>query len=85
MSFVDDLNWRMSDSELFEEEKRKINSYVLNIITAIKEQCMVNRHKHVLRGYFCQENGWNYHWEGLDPGPKNAVTYKGIFVSEKDN
>lgn len=85
MSFVDDLNWKMSDNELAEEEDKAIKVYVSNIISAIKKQCMENRDKNALRGYFCRENGWEYQWEGLRPGAKSAVTYSGIFISEKDD
>ena len=52
MSFVDDLNKRVSYDELLEAEEKYIKNYSLQVLNAIKYSCLENKTKHSLSGYY---------------------------------
>lgn len=83
MSFVDDLNRRVSNEELIKEEEKQIERDLDNIISVIKGECWSRRYVHKLKGY--------YGWDGWDNKNilvqefENAVTFNGIFRSSYDS
>ena len=52
MSFVDDLNKRVSYNELLKVEEEYINNFSSNVLNAIKYSCVNNKTKHSLSGYY---------------------------------
>ena len=57
MSFVDDLNKRVSYDELLEAEEKYIKNYSLQVLNAIKYSCMKYKTQHSLSGYYGR---WDY-------------------------
>lgn len=51
-SFVDELNNRVSENDLINEENRVIEFYTKQIIGALKYSCQKNKIKHQLSGYY---------------------------------
>ena len=52
MSFVDDLNKRVTYAELQQAEEKYIERYTASILDAIKRSCTENKTKHFLEGYY---------------------------------
>lgn len=73
MSFVDDLNRRVSKEELLQEESRCIERYTRSIIDAIKCSCTKNKTEHTLSGYYGRNDYEEY--DEIVPMDKNSKRF----------